>query len=148
MSAEDIEVVRQMLKAWDRGDGDAVFAAFAPEIEWDMSDRAEVTTGDFDAFGITGFFKGRDAVRAWLRDWFNAWEVSDSALGNIETDRLIDAGDHVVHFLRQRVRGRRSGIEMTFPPYAQVWTVRGGKIVRMKLYWDRERALEAVGLAE
>jgi len=29
-----------------------------------------------------------------------------------------------------------------------VWTLRDGKIVRMKLYWNRQEALDAVGLRE
>jgi ketosteroid isomerase-like protein len=146
MSQENVEIVRRMLEASDRRDGAAVFAAYDPRIEWDFTDVPEQS--DFYAraaalFGLGGVFRGHEAVRSWFREWFSAWEAVD-----YEHEALIDAGDDVVEFVRCRVRGRESGVEFEFPPYAGVWTLRGGKIVRMKVYWDREEALKAVGLRE
>jgi ketosteroid isomerase-like protein len=136
-----VEIVRRMLDASDRRDGTAVFAVYDPEIEWDVS---ELSPGEHEEpIWMRGVFRGHDAVRRWLREWVTSWEVTD-----YEHEQLIDAGDEVVHFLRQHVRGRASGIEFEFPPYAQVWTLREGKIVGMKLYWNRQQALEAVGLRE
>ena len=144
MSQENVEIVRRMLEASDRRDGAAVFAFYDPEIEWEIPEQApwEHVHG-VDALGGRGVFRGHDAVRRWLREWVGAWEVTD-----YEHEQLIDAGDQVVHFLRQHVRGRASEIEFEVPPYAQVWTLRDGKIVRMKLYWNRQEALEAAGLRE
>lgn len=143
MSRENVEIVRQVLDASDRRDGAAVFAVYDPEIEWDVTDVPEPLEGFFppDFFGLSGVFRGHEAVRGWFREWFSAWERVD-----YEHERLIDAGDQVVHFLGVHLRGRATGIQFELPPYAQVWTLRDGKIVRMKFYWDREEALEAVGL--
>jgi hypothetical protein len=47
----------------------------------------------------------------------------------------------------QRQRGRHSGIWTERPPYAQVFTVRDGKLVRWRTFPDQAAALSAVGLA-
>jgi ketosteroid isomerase-like protein len=143
MSQENVEVVRGMLQASDRRDTEAVFAAYDPEIEWDMSELERAGGSEDWSATIGGRLRGRDAVRTALREWVRAWEIVD-----YEHEELIDAGDQVVHFLRQRVRGRTSGIEFTFHPYAQVWTLRAGKITAMKVYADRTQALKAAGLRE
>jgi ketosteroid isomerase-like protein len=44
------------------------------------------------------------------------------------------------------VRGRTSGVDVDVPAWAMVWTLRGGKVVRMRIYPDHAGALEAVGL--
>jgi hypothetical protein len=44
------------------------------------------------------------------------------------------------------MRGR-DGIEVS-ARVTQVWTVRGGTLVRMRMYQERQEALEAVGLSE
>jgi ketosteroid isomerase-like protein len=62
---------------------------------------------------------------------------------------VVDAGDDVVMLIRnQRQWGRHSGIAVDFPPYAMVFTVREGKVVRLRTFPDQESALEAVGLGK
>jgi ketosteroid isomerase-like protein len=143
LSRENLEIVRRMLEASDRRDGAAVFAVYDPETEWDVSEPSPTEPHYEDPIWMRGVFRGHDAVRRWLREWVGGWEVTD-----YQHEQLIDAGDQVVHFVRQHVRGRASGIEFEFPPCAQVWTVRGGKIVRMKLYWSRQDALESAALRQ
>jgi hypothetical protein len=48
----------------------------------------------------------------------------------------------------QRQWGRRSGIATDVPPYGLVFTIRGGKVVRWRLYPEQRSALEAAGLRE
>jgi ketosteroid isomerase-like protein len=134
MSQENVDIVQRVLDASDRRDAAAVFAAYDPDIEWDASEAMVAGVP-----WMSGIFRGHDALRAWLCEWVTAWEVTE-----YNHEGLIDAGDHFVHFLRFRARGRKSGIELESAPYAQVWTLRDGKIVRMKLYPDRATALEAV----
>jgi ketosteroid isomerase-like protein len=43
------------------------------------------------------------------------------------------------------MRGRTSGIELEWNFYAQVWTIRDAKVVRMEFFPTRGEALEAVG---
>ena len=139
MSQENVEIVRGVIEAADRRDAEAASARYDPEIEWNVSEL-----GMGEASGLLGLDRvvhGHDELRAWLREWVSAWDFVE-----YEHEELIDAGDHVVHFLRSRVRGRGSGIELIADPYAQVWTLRDRKITRVKVFRDRDRALEAVGL--
>ena len=48
----------------------------------------------------------------------------------------------------QRMRGRRTGIEVPMGKYAQVYTFRDGLIVHWKLYTSQSDALGAVGLSD
>jgi hypothetical protein len=47
---------------------------------------------------------------------------------------------------RQRNHGRASGIWVDQEPYAQIWTLRGGKVVRME-YTDIDEARRLAGVA-
>jgi ketosteroid isomerase-like protein len=143
MSEENVEIVRRMLEASDRRDGEAVFAAYDPDIEFDTSELRPAIGSEDPNPDFPERVRGRDAVRAALQEWVSAWEIVD-----YEHEELMDAGNQVVHFIRQRIRGRTSGIEFTFRPYAQVWTLRAGKITAMKAYADRDEALKAAGLSE
>jgi ketosteroid isomerase-like protein len=61
-------------------------------------------------------------------------------------EEFIDAGDEVV--VATRVSGRgRDGIQLDVRIYA-VWEIRDGKLVRLRMYADRERALGAAGLTD
>jgi hypothetical protein len=67
------------------------------------------------------------ALRDIWRNWFAAWEMV-----GFEYEEFIDAGDSVVSILSQRMRGRTSGAVLEWNSYAQVWSVRDGKIVRVE----------------
>jgi len=63
------------------------------------------------------------------------------------TERLMDADDKVLAFVRITGVGRASGAEFDIR-IAHLWTLRDGLIVRGEGYGDRDRALEAAGLGE
>ncbi len=72
------------------------------------------------------------------------WENLEDTL-----EEFIDAGDaDVVVIVTTRGKARGSGIEVEWKHHAGVWTVEGGKIIRVVWYPTREEALEAAGLAE
>jgi ketosteroid isomerase-like protein len=48
---------------------------------------------------------------------------------------------------RVRARGKGSGAEVTADS-ATVWTMDAGKAIRLAVYWDSTKPLEAVGLSE
>jgi ketosteroid isomerase-like protein len=60
---------------------------------------------------------------------------------------MVDAGDRVIVMVHHSGRGRISGAEVD-QRLAMVWTLRGGRAVRMDMYPTREDAVEAVGLPE
>jgi ketosteroid isomerase-like protein len=64
-----------------------------------------------------GVYHGHEGLRRWNREWYTAWE------------------------------GRASGAEVEMSTrQAGVWTIRGGKLVRVVWFPSVEEAREAVGL--
>jgi ketosteroid isomerase-like protein len=81
-------------------------------------------------------------VRTYWRRWFEAWRDLE-----FEVEDVLDAGDEVVALIvNQRQWGRHTGIATDLPPYAQVFTLRDGKLVRWRTFPVQAEALEAVGL--
>jgi ketosteroid isomerase-like protein len=138
MSQENVEIVRTLAEGFQRRQHEQAFELYDPEIEWDSSRMAERQPDN------AGVYRGHDGVRAFWRDWLSAW--SDL---HFEIQDLLDAGDEVVLLVReQRQWGRRSGIATDVPPYGMVFTLRDGKVIRVRAYPDQEAALEAAGLSE
>jgi ketosteroid isomerase-like protein len=87
------------------------------------------------SLGLQGF------VEAW-RDWLEPWESY-----YIEVEGFIDAGDEVVSLTRVRAQTTRDAVAVEHRP-AAVWSVRAGKIARVRFYLERAEALEVAGLRE
>lgn len=131
MSRENLEVVKSCLAARGRGDYLRAIGHFHPDVVVDLTARP-----DGQLYG--GRRQAASAMRAWVRVW-------DGYV--YEVERMIDAGDVVVVFFRERGRSKDSGVAVQFLG-ATVWTVRDGLVVRTKTYTDRKEALDAVGLRE
>ena len=137
MSRENVELVRAVIEASQRGEMDKVFAAYDPEVEWCVGEGARPTPiSDFEPV-----YRGHDGIRQFWRTWAEAWETP-----TFEYEEFVDAGETVVSVLSQRVRGRASGIQQELKSYAQNWTIKDGKIIRVEFFPDREKALAAAGL--
>jgi ketosteroid isomerase-like protein len=145
MSQENVEMVRAVLEAYQRPEGMAGVASgdldlgwVDPDVEWDASRLGEMIPD------LAEVYRGHEGVRTYWRRWFDAWSGLE-----FEVQDVLDAGDDVVALLRnQRQWGRRSGICTELPPYAQVFTIRNGKLTRWRTFPDQASALEAVGLSE
>ena len=137
MSTGNVQIVRDLLDAFDRRDHERAFDFYDPEIEWDASHGLEF------APDLAGVYHGHEGVRTYWRRWLSAWSEL-----RFEVEDVRDAGDEVVALIRNQVQtGRHSGIETEMPPYALVFTFRDGKVVRWTSYLDQESALRAVGLS-
>jgi ketosteroid isomerase-like protein len=135
MSRENLEIVRHVYEAVDRGDNGAVLAAYEPDVEMDFTQSPLVALFKQDVY------KGHDGLRSFFRERY------EEAWGTIEDvcEELVDAGgDHVVSVIRTRGRGRVSGAEVEIV-HAGLWTLRGDKIVRLRMFGSREDALAAAG---
>jgi ketosteroid isomerase-like protein len=82
MSRENVEVVRGIWEAGERRDVEAVYASYAPDIEWE--DNAGM-------WGDWGVARGPDGIRQAWRRWYEAFE--DVRMG---FDEVADVGDDVV----------------------------------------------------
>ena len=131
MSQLNVDVVRQMNAAFNRGDVDAAFEFYRPDCLW-HSRSDEPDTGDY---------RGRDEIRAMAGMW---QEMFDDF--QIELDRYEDVRDCVVLSGWVRGRGRESGAEVR-DPYAWVIRLADGKLAEIWEYRDWREALAAVGLS-
>jgi ketosteroid isomerase-like protein len=129
MSQENVEVVRRALDAFLNGDVETALSFYDPDVEWDGTNLPDGQIG-----------RGHEAIMEHLRRWAAQWEE-----WTVEVERIVDArSDRVVVFLRERGRSA-SGLNMD-ELHAEVYEVRGGKIVRRQGFSDPNDALEAVGL--
>jgi ketosteroid isomerase-like protein len=135
LSEANVEIVRGLLEAFQRRDHERAFDFYEPDIVWqDYSPASD----------LRGVYHGHDGIRTCWRRWLSAWRDIQ-----FELQDLHDAGDDVVALIRrQRHWGRQSAIETEAPPYALVFTIRGGKVVRWRNFPEQADTLEAVGLAE
>ena len=126
MSEENVEIVRRVYEGWSRGDFSET-ELFDPEIEFEMIDWPHPAKS-----------RGIEAMaETWLAT-LAAWEDFRAV-----PDEVIDHGDNVLVFNSISGRGRGSGADVSALT-ATVWTVQGGSVVRLALYWDTARAREAV----
>lgn len=134
MSRENVELVRRGYDAWAES-GQLDFEFLDPEIEW---------RGPREFPDLAAPHYGHDGVRRYMEKLSEAIEDY-----RMVPEEFIDAGDdQVLVFSREGGRGRSSGAEVQTNPTAHLWTIRDGKAIRMQSYWERDEALEAVGLRE
>jgi ketosteroid isomerase-like protein len=134
VAREDVEIVREIYAAAARHDGETPFRYYAPDIEWDVSGVGGVVLGDV--------FRGHDGVRRFWQNWLMGFESIE-----LVPEELIDLEPHVLARIHERGRGRSSGAVIDRYHWA-VWTMREGKVVSMRAYVDRAKALEAVELTD
>ena len=134
MSQENVDLVRSICAAWDRGEYGAVDWAH-PDIEFVAADGPQPGTWA----GLAGMAEG------W-RAWLSAWE--DFHQEAVEYRDLDD--ERVLVSFRCSGRGKTSGLDLAqmHPQIAGVFHVRDGRVTRFVGYVDRARALEAAGLRE
>jgi ketosteroid isomerase-like protein len=130
MSQENVEIVHSILAAWEAGDYSSADWA-DPEIH-------------FIPAGLGSEAHGIEAVSKQWREFLDAWDEFATV-----PKQIIAAGDDRVLVLVQfRGRGKGSGTPVMDFEGAQLFSLHGGKVVRLALYTDTEKALEAAGLSE
>jgi ketosteroid isomerase-like protein len=132
MSQENVELVRSISAAHERGDyGSAEWAH--PDIEY-------VIVG-----GLTeGSWKGRAAMARAAGDLFSVWSEHRTV---VEEVRPLD-GERVLMLGYTTGRGKTSGVELDAAQrqVAALYQVRDGKVIRHVVYMDRADALAELGL--
>jgi ketosteroid isomerase-like protein len=132
MCDENIEAIRAVYGRWSEGDFDASVGLFDPGV-------VLVLRRDFPEAGT---FVGAEAIAAYTRRLLEAWTRL-----TIEADEIIAAGDSVLAEVVQSGAGSASGAATEFR-YFQLWTFRGGKVIRIESIRERAEALAAAGLNE
>jgi ketosteroid isomerase-like protein len=134
MSAENVAVVRDIYEAWLRGDADRFLEGLDPDFEW-----------DFSAYPLPDLPERGSGGENWLRmlDAFHSTWVSYEA----NFAEMIDAGDHVVVAVRERMQARGSDVPLE-REIGHLTTVRDGRIVLVRAYRTKEEARQAAEPAD
>jgi ketosteroid isomerase-like protein len=132
--SENLDLVRSICVAWERGDYSSAEWA-DPEIQFVIADGP-----------APGTWTGLDDVRAGWRDFLSAWQGYHA---EVEEYRELD-DERVLVLVRRSGRGKKSGIELAdvAAKGASLYHVRGDKVRRQVVYFDRDRALADLGLKE
>jgi ketosteroid isomerase-like protein len=128
--SENLDLVRSIYADWERGDYYSSTAWAHPEIEFVVMDGPSPG-------GLTGVSAVEDNWRVFQETWED-YRVSANDYRELDADRVLVLA-------RFSGRGKTSGLEMA-QLAACIFTLRGGKVVALTIYWDRDRALADLGL--
>jgi ketosteroid isomerase-like protein len=128
--SENMDLVRSIYADWVRGD--FTTAEWAdPEIELVIADGPQ-----------PGSWKGTAAMAGVWRDYIATWDAY--RVEPVEYLRVDQ--ERVLVLVRFAGHGKVSGVEVAGTQGAQLFHVRKGKVARLVVYWDRDRALADLGL--
>ena len=130
--SENLDLVRSIYAEWERGDYSSVDWA-DPEIEYVQADGP-----------LPGTWTGHEGLAEVARQWFDAWE---DWRAEVEEYRELD-GERVLVLVHVGGHGKASGLDLgqMYSRAAGVYDIRGGKVTRVVIYFDRERAFADLGL--
>ena len=115
MSHENIELMRELYGAFNRGDVAAVLRRMDEHIIWQEAD------GDA--------YIGPQAVLDGLfNNLGNNWDEF-----RVTPEEFLDAGDHIVALGSYAGLNKATGAPLHLP-FAHVWELRGGKLTRFQEY--------------
>jgi hypothetical protein len=134
MSQENVELVRSICGAWERGDFTSAEWA-DPEIEF-------VITGG----PVEGSWTGLAGMPEGFRHFLNAFEelrLDVSDYREVDDERILVAIRLIGH-------GRTSGLELDQVTHrgGGLFHLRRGNVKRYVIYWDYEEALTDLGLKD
>jgi uncharacterized protein len=128
MSSANVEILKRMFDAFNGGDLAAALEDVGPEIEAEPS----------SSFPGRSVYRGHQGVLEFFATFLEVWDEYAA-----EPTDFIEAGDRVLVIARQRGRGKGSGLEIEQDIF-QIWTMRDGKAIRMRVCEGRADALEAL----
>ena len=123
------EVLRRTYEALTRRDLAVLNELADPDFEMDLTERVL----------NPATYHGAEGMLRFLGEIDELWASMD-----IDVERVIERGDEVLAVLMVTLTGRGSGVEME-SRIAQRWTLREGRLLRMKLYGDADAAVADFG---
>jgi ketosteroid isomerase-like protein len=133
VSETNLEAVRRIYESWGRGDFTVGSELYDPHVVLVL--RPE--------FPESGPHYGREAIGKYMREDF----LQDFAHATISGEEFLEAGDTVLVGVHQEATGPRSGAPVDMH-YFQLWTFRGGSVIRIESVMEREDALATAGLTK
>ncbi|HEV2595483.1 MAG TPA: nuclear transport factor 2 family protein [Sphingomicrobium sp.] len=133
MSAQNIQAVRQLYDAFEKGDLHAFEQGVSESLLWKEADNSIYCAGN----PYRGFAAVRDGVfEPSLRD-FEGFHV--------DLEQLIDGGDYVIGCGHYRGRSRVTGKELASQFCHVMHVDPGGKLDRLQEYSDTLQGAEVTG---
>jgi ketosteroid isomerase-like protein len=132
MSQENVEVVKQLIDAFNKRDIVAFAVTTTPDFEWITSMAA--VEGEI--------FWGREGIETYFGRMKDAWEEFITI-----AEDYRDVGGRVLLLGRLEGRGLASGVPVS-APLDILYDLRDGKVSRMHSFLDHDEALQAAGLTE
>ncbi len=133
MSQENVEIVHQVLEAWNRRDFDEAVRVAHEDVE------LHFIGGFADLIGEE--FDGREGLIRFWRD------MLETIGGEVALESTLDAGERVAVITTVEGAGAESGAPARLR-FGQVWSFRDAKVIRVDFYYEPSEALEAAGLRE
>jgi uncharacterized protein len=134
MSEENVEIVRRIWKASERGDTEGVFALYHPDIVWESLYLGPIERG--------GLYRGHEGVRKFFRDWLESFDYYQA-----HAETFIEAENNVVVGYRVSGRGKASGAQVDMPRW-NVYRIKNGLVSHVEIFGTEAEAFEAAGLQE
>jgi ketosteroid isomerase-like protein len=134
MSQENVDLVRSIYEDWERGEFGVVGWA-NPDIEF-----------VFDGGPSPGTWTGLTDVAEAMRDFIGAWsdfQVKAEEYRELDSERVL-----VLSHLGGSGKTSRLSLGQMRSEKCELFQIRSGKVVRLVIYWDRERTLADLGLEE
>jgi ketosteroid isomerase-like protein len=131
VATDRVQLVREGYDAWNEGDRDWVLRHMSPDAEW-------ITPPEDPE---PGHYQGHDQIQDFWAQW-------RAAVGQLHFDPLevFESDEHVVVVTRRRGRGEQSGLQVS-DTVVQVFTFDGDTCVRVREFYDKQKALKAAGMA-
>ena len=132
MSCENLDLVRRTYTQWAQGNMRAGVEFFDPQIVFEsfMPDASERVVA-----------RGPKAIESFMREFLAQWRdyrLIGEDFREVGAERVFVAG-------HQSATGRGSGVAVSVSMHS-VWTFRDGKVVRLVIETDMDKALQAAGL--
>jgi ketosteroid isomerase-like protein len=133
VSSENVEIVHQLIKAFNDGDMERILALIGSDFEGEVppSISAEPDT-----------YRGHDGVRRYFQSFHDAMSEI-----RFHPEQFWDGGESVVVDLRLTAKGRQTAIPVE-QRIGQIWRVRAGKARAARSYESVSEALKAAGLED
>jgi ketosteroid isomerase-like protein len=135
MPPDNVDLIRQLLDAFNRGDGAAVRQFWTTDGEW----RPAYAGGGLLEGKV---YRGREEVIEFVTVQAETWE---SIVATPIDMRSV--GDRVLVEVHLQAVGRASGLAVDETTW-NVFEVRDGSVAAGRVYTAKEEALEALGLWE
>ncbi len=123
MSAQNVAIVHRLFDFWGTAEMSRSFELMHDDVVYE-------TVAPMPGFADR--YEGHDAIRAFWREWFQAWDM----VRVVEFD-VRDEGDEVRATWTQEMRGKGSDVPVRVPQSA-TFAFSAGKVTRIRFFNSAE----------